>query len=182
MNSINEIIGRLWIWETSLLRTKRLLLLASSAYTDFQEKQHEARKDLFPTEEECDLIFNSSIELAIVYFCQILNQGEKKSDTAAANELSFRDEHLKNIIIKIFKTKDEYQKFNCLKSKILKARNKMITHADASSYNIIHGSTSSSLKLPQPWHEIDLNFFASIIEPLITEIRDYSNNIKSKNK
>lgn len=189
LDSINEIAGRLWIWETSLLKTKDLLNLAFRANLN---KPQPELKDKFPTYIDSCAIYENSIELAIIYFCQIYTRGKPKSEIIAVNNPTFINEHLNKIINKVFDSDEKLKKYTILQKNILITRHKIIAHADGSSFNISHGPTFSVMKGKAPFSigplmkdgeptsHIDVEFWESFLEPLKIEIVNYTNALKIK--
>ncbi|MGZ3892918.1 MAG: hypothetical protein ACXVPN_03865 [Bacteroidia bacterium] len=176
----NEIIGRLWIWEESLSKTKYLLNLAFRAN---QEKDQQNTNGSFPSRLECCGIYETCIELAVVYFCQIFTSGEEKAEMAAKNDEDFRRVHLERIISEVFDTEDKKNNFATLKKALKTARDKIIAHADAKSFKIGHGDSISVMKgNPLISRNIDIEFWESFLEPMETKIKLYSAEFKYINK
>lgn len=112
----------------------------------------------FPTWMECFTLNEACIELAIVYFCQILNDGYESQGSSASNNKVFRESHLPRILDRVFEAGD-LDKFQTLKKQLTTARDKMIGHADGDSYNIFHGDPISTMKGPSSsWIDIDFIF------------------------
>lgn len=212
-NSKKELIGRLWLWADSIVRTQGLLQLAFRANVGkYQESQKEEMDNYikklnefvhaqpeskpgtifssqqiafdqifhrpFPTQIECAGIYDACIELAIMYFCQIFNSGYGNNGEAARNDKNFVNEHFNSILTNAFETKDELEKFEQIKEKILTARDKMIGHSDADSYSIHHGHPISVKKSTRSWRDIDIELWSSFLDKVIIEIHNYSNRIK----
>lgn len=147
-----------------------------------RQKFNEIYPRQFPTWSECVYINEACIELAIVYFCQIFNDGFGQENSASKNNKSFRNEHLTILLSKVFMNEESLNKFTKLKDIILTARDKMIGHADADAYSISHGIPISTMKAPrQIWSEIDFDFWISFLEPLRIATYNYANEIKIKN-
>ena len=147
-----------------------------------REKFNEIYPRQFPTWSECIHVNEACIELAIVYFCQIFNEGFGQENSASQNNKSFRNEHLTIVLSKVFIDEESLNKFTKLRDIILTTRDKMIGHADADAYQISHGIPISTMKAPrQIWNEIDIDFWISFLEPLRIATYNYANEIKIKN-
>jgi hypothetical protein len=134
-------------------------------------------KKKFPELVECFSIHDACIELAIVYFCQIMNPGNSDPGNASRNDRSFIDMHLNKIASRAL-SGEEMLKFNSLCVELKTARDKMLGHADAKAFNINHGEQVSSMKMHrQSWQEIDINFWREILEKLRISTLKYSNEI-----
>lgn len=113
--------------------------------------------------------------LAVVFFCQILNNGGRSEGTAAGNTKAFRNIHFEKILCKIFKTVSERSQFEILREQLLTARDKMLGHADGSAFSIVHGEAVSSLKMYHTAIEaVDFAHFASFLEPMTFAIYEYA--------
>lgn len=131
----------------------------------------------FPEITECFSMYNACIELAIIYFCQILSPGNSDPGNAAKND--------KNYLIKIsenfFQSQEEINKFNNLCNELRTARDKMLGHADAKAFSIKHGEQISSMKLhSQAWKDIDIDYWHGLLEGLAKAILEYSNEKSRK--
>jgi len=133
----------------------------------------------YPTWNECISMHDACVELAIVYFCQILNDGYHSDNSSASNSRAFRDFHFPPILKRTFKNEDEFNKFEILKKQLTTARDKMIGHADGDSYSIQHGNPVSTIKgSVSLWREIDFGFWSSFLETMRIETYNYTNLIK----
>ncbi len=133
----------------------------------------------FPTWLECCAIHDAFVELAIVYFCQILNSGRNSDGQTAQNDDNFRKEHLTNILNKVFPTSAEMDKFDLLKAALVRLRDKVIGHSDGVAYKITHSNPVSILQGPNiGWREIDLEFWHSFLNKMIDVIHNYINILK----
>lgn len=131
----------------------------------------------FPYKAECYIINHISIKLAIVYFCQILTTGYGDQN-ASANE-TFRQEHMENILSRVFDTKEKRAKFEALTEKLKLARDKMIGHADAEAFNISHGTPVTTMGGVQNITEdLDLEYWHSFLEEFEQSITSYMNEQK----
>lgn len=118
----------------------------------------------FPTIGECFSLHGACIELAIIYFCQILNSGNSDPGVAAKNNKDFINKHF-NAIVNSVLTLEEIDKFNHLCDELRTARDKMLGHADARSFDIQHGEPISSMKLhSESWKHIDIEFWSYSLE------------------
>jgi hypothetical protein len=199
VNLKNELIGRLWLWANSVTKTEQLLELAFRAKIgsnqetqitemenhlkitkDFCKKEeYDSLHRIYPTQVECLATYDVCVELAIVYFSQIFNWGEKREGEIAANIKSMK-EHFSLIIPKIFKTPEELRKFEELKTQIVKVRNEMIGHSDGNGFSVTHGKFVSVLSSTNNWRHIDINFWYSFLDKMHSEMHNYSNKIKLK--
>lgn len=134
-------------------------------------------KKKFPALVECFSIHDACVELAIIYFCQILNPGNPDLGNASKNDKNFIDKYLNEIANKAL-TVDEAEKFKTLCIDLKTARDKMLAHADAKEFNIQHGVSITSMKMYcQAWKNIDIKFWQSILDRLRISILEYCNQI-----
>ena len=146
--------------------------LKSSVKKEFDAQHPRA----FPTLIECMTIHDACIELAIVYFSQILNIGHADTGSAAKSDKIFRDQHLNAIASMVFPDQPDNDRFFDFCKQILTARNKMIGHADGEAFDIQHGTPISKMKsFRQAWEHIDLTYWASFLERLRVGILEYAN-------
>lgn len=130
----------------------------------------------FPTWTECMTIHDACIELAIVYFSQILISGYQDTGSAAKSDKPFRDQHLNTIASMVFPDQSDIDRFFDFCEQVLTARNKMIGHADGEAFAIEHGTPVSKMKsYRQAWEHIDLKYWASFLERLRIGILEYAN-------
>lgn len=133
---------------------------------------------VFPTWAECMLIHDACIELAIIYFSQVLNVGHADIGSAAKSDKPFRDQHLKAIASAVFPERSDFDRFFNLCDQILTARDKMIGHADGKAFGIQHGNTASTMKMyRQAWEHIDLEYWSSFLERLRIGILEYERTV-----
>ncbi|MBA3680872.1 MAG: hypothetical protein H0W73_06855 [Bacteroidetes bacterium] len=150
-----------------------------STKSSHQTLFNELHSQVFPTWSECAQTYDTAIELAIIYFCQVFTSGNSLSGSVAENNKTFKDEHLSIILDRVFQTQEEKEKFGILKTKIILARDKAIGHADGTTYEIIHGSTVSTMKGPKNyWRDIDFIFWNSFLERMRIASYNYANEIK----
>lgn len=134
----------------------------------------------YPTWEECSSAKDAFIELAIIYFYQILNPGHEDPGTAAGNTKEFVDTHLKPIISKFFPSENEQEKFFNLCNDIKTARNQMLGHADGKAFEIKHGYPASRIKMyTNAWKDIDIDYWHSFLESFRVSILEYENEKNS---
>ena len=134
----------------------------------------------FPITTECFAMHQACVELAIVYFAQILNIGYEDTGKVAKNTPEFRNEHLNAIASQIFSNQDEINRFFAFHEEIRSARNQMIGHADGQSFNVKHGFPVSSHKMSrEAWKDIDFEYWSSFLEPFRIKILEYANEITS---
>lgn len=139
------------------------------------------KKD-FPELVECFSIHDACVELAVIYFCQILNPGNSDPGNASKNDKAFIEKHLSEIAQRaLIDTAGEIEHFNKLCAELKTARDKMLGHADAKAFNIQHGEQISSMKLHrQAWQNIDINFWRNILERLRISTLKYCNELSAK--
>jgi hypothetical protein len=138
-------------------------------------KEYDAQnRRAFPTWVECMAIHGACIELALIYFSQVLNVGHADIGSAAKRDKPFRDQHLKAIASTVFSEKSDMDRFFNLFEQILAARDQMIGRADGKAFGIQHGNTVSTMKTyRQAWEHIDLEYWSSFLERLRIGILEY---------
>ena len=144
-----------------------------------REKFNETYPRNFPTWLECCAIHDAFVELAIVYFCQMFNSGRSQDGETAKSDKNFRDEHLTNILLKVFPDNGEMNDFNLLKERIITSCDKVIGHSDGEAFSITHSSPVSIMRGPNiGWRDIDFEFWYSFLDRMINAIQNYSNQMK----
>lgn len=134
----------------------------------------------FPTFQDCLHTKNYSMMLAIVFFCQLFNQGFAQTGIAAANNKQFIDAHLGKILDKVFVTSTERMTFDQFCDQLKNARNTMIGHADANAFEIVHGDQLSTMKhYTKAIKGLDIEYWRSFLESLRLEIMRYSIEVRT---
>ncbi|HCE2429418.1 TPA: hypothetical protein NGU10_001466 [Vibrio parahaemolyticus] len=129
----------------------------------------------FPSRIECSHLKESNTISAVIMFCQIYVSGYQHDGVAFNNSKAFRDKHLEAILNEVFPINEDRKKYDDFANTLLSARNQMLGHADANSFNIKHGAIVSSLKLPSAAiKELDLHYWNDFLEPLHQAILKYS--------
>jgi hypothetical protein len=146
------------------------------------DEQHQFFSELHPPEYpdfgDCHHIEEYCRMLAVVLFCQILNNGNGAEGRVAGNTPSFRATHLEQILSSVFTTDDERNKFNALCEACLDARNRMIGHADGEAFNLTHGDpVSTMLGISSSVRSIDFGFMEQILQPLNYAVLDHAYRI-----
>ena len=83
-HSNEEIKGRLFLWYFAVEQCCKLL--------DLHTKKPVATPGSY-NEDEIELVRDSSVEMAIIYFCQIVNKGNSDSEREATNSREFRKQY-----------------------------------------------------------------------------------------
>ncbi len=178
-----EILGRLILWQYALDNTHALLLFSQRAIQG--SKQESQKKEAqqfvkdhakfevenpekgiadflasyprpFPTIEECIVLNQASIELAITYFCQILKPGNSHEDNISSNSKLFVETHLTKLKDMAFKTEGEKILFDSIREKLEVVRDKMLSHADGSAYMIDYSGKHPNGGPKKLWSQIPL--------------------------
>jgi hypothetical protein len=204
--NINEILGRLSLWKFAFDESYVLILTAFRAdggtrqelqkqgaqqfvekYEEFIKKEpmenlrsfEKQYSRQFPTIEECYIINNVCIELAIIYFCQILSGGNQSSGNVSKNDRSFISSHLPKIKEIAFKTLGEQLLFDELCEKLKTVRDKMIGHADGDEYPIIYSDKYTRIVGPRKlWGQIPLEQFCIMLDKLRIATEIYMKNLQ----
>lgn len=119
-------------------------MLHASHMLEYEELYHSN----FPTLVECYLIKDYCMMLMSVFFCQMLNIGYGHNGIASKNTKEFVNTHFNEIVKTSFSNEADRAEFIKLKDTLLAARDTMIGHADAKSFDIQHGAGLTSLKMP----------------------------------
>jgi len=133
----------------------------------------------FPRDVEFSFISKYLTMLAVVIFCQILNDGSADKGKAASNDKAFRAKYRRSLTDRVFNARDEKKKFNKLCASLLDARNKMIGHADASMFKMSHQPhVSGTRHLWECLDHIDLVYWREILEPVKEGVRKLLSDAK----
>lgn len=161
------------LWQSSIIYSKRLLNISFKAERAF--KNHLGDHDgVFPTYDELIEIRDANIALAIVWFCQILIDGNEKTGAVAKNTKKFRETHLPIIIERAFPSNSDKEKFSQLRTELIKARHNMLGHASGLAYNVIHHDGFSEFySNNEAWKNINIDFWFHSLAPLQIEIQNY---------
>jgi hypothetical protein len=125
---------------TALLESELLLRDAGRALgaRDTARDDGGTRSGPFGSWEDLHAAHERYTALAVVFFSQIFNPGNRAEDVAAGN----RDNAVKNereaIVSACFSTVTDRAAFDALLTTILKARDQVIAHADGASFDINH--------------------------------------------
>lgn len=181
-----ERTGRLYLWANALSECHSLLRLAKRAERSVKRHVEDAAErkakglspdlgnfgtpefggyvDLFCTMQSCRM-------LAVVVFCQLLNEGYSDPGKASRNSEAFRETPWDECCKDVFQTLVERAKFDALVVQLRDRRNGMIAHADAKLFEINHGQPMSSLKMISTAIEgIDFDYWESVIDPLFRSV------------
>lgn len=177
-NSLDEIKARLFLWHSALDKCVDLLTLGIKAKEVYASEEKKLSPYNFPSTKEHELIYHSSVELAIIYFIQILSPGYGVKDVVAGNNDIFIDKHLNQLVSKTIKEQDK-PKVAILLTSLKKARNKMLGHADGKAFEAKHvGPIFMRNHYKQSWSEIDLTFWMIVIKNIRGSIGDYIREIE----
>jgi hypothetical protein len=102
------------------------------AFKKMQKREFGAFTDCSAVKDYCRM-------LAIVFFCQILNDGHRAPGSAAENDKAFRNGALEEIKRKLCASLDE-KRFDNLCVSLKTARDEMIGHADGNGFGIEHSA------------------------------------------
>jgi len=132
-----------------------------SHFVTFQKIQNEE----YPSSIDCLKIDDYCKMLVIVFFCQLFNPGNCDKGKVAKNTKNFVQTHLDQILSTIFATDEEKEKFSQFSETCLKARDKMIGHADGSAFNVRHGHPVTSMNLVHvALLDINFTYMESVLE------------------
>lgn len=125
-----------------------------------------------------DTIFMGSAcgELAIVYFCQIFNQGGGSTDVIQNKKTQAA---YSEVLINTFKAEDLEDFKNFVKN-IKRIRDTRIAHLCAKSIEYEKREPSIvSYKIGQAWRDLDMDYFIRILEPFKKGIKDHISKLLS---
>jgi hypothetical protein len=123
----------------------------------------------FPTYHDCNDIADTVRMYAIVAFCRIWTTGNRSEGTAKANK-DRKDPTMANLretmIGKAFSEAESRQRFDEFLDQLLKARDKVIAHADGSHANIRFEEALILTPTSNIVSGIDMEYFAECVDRL----------------
>lgn len=162
--SVEEIKGRLYLWYSAVGQCCELL--------DLYSKDPIVAPGSYSS-DEIKLIRNSSVEMAIIYFCQVVNNGNGHSKLVANNNRAFRQEHWQAWVnFSIVDADKRY--FEETVGLIKHARDQMLGHADGRAFDVSHtGPLTMFKQYSQSWKDIDIEFWKASMKNLKSSFGDY---------
>ena len=172
-NSDLELKGRLLLWLSAVQKSQQLVELAfRSAQAGEQTTLSWSEKEPFPNKFELFDIKGAAVELAIIYFCQILTSGYSAQGTVSDNT-EVKASHLKRIAARIPEHISSYDRFFEFCRQLLFVRNKLLAHADGAEAGMEHKPQYTGWRTPSDeWGSIDLDYWRALHEPLIAAIQE----------
>ncbi len=168
-SSSEEINGRLFLWYSAVEQCDKLLQLASKI-----EKQTQI--DTY-SESETKRMYSSFVELAIIYFCQILNNGNPDTSKVAGNTRKFRETHWRTIVEASLDSAETEQLIELIEQ-LKTVRDQMLGHADGKAFDIMHfGPTVAGSTHSSGWQHIDIGFFHKVVKKLHVSFGEYFKNL-----
>lgn len=166
--SVEEIKGRLYLWYSAVGQCCELL--------DLYSKDPIVAPDSYSS-DEIKLIRNSSIEMAIIYFCQVVNNGNGHPERVATNNLLFRQEHWQAWVNYAIEDAD-IKYFEETVDLIKRARDQMLGHADGRAFDVSHAGPITMFKQHSlSWKDIDIEFWKTSVKNLKSSFGDYIRSI-----
>ncbi|EGR1749469.1 hypothetical protein QX220_22250 [Vibrio vulnificus] len=166
--TLDEVRGRLFLWYCAIEKSYKLLELESKTIDDSQNSFNS---------DDMKLIQSSSVELAIIYFCQIVNKGNSDSNKVANNDRNFRQRYWRTWLDFTFE-KAELEHFNEMVKQIQFARDQMLGHADGRAFEVQHvGAMTVMKRHDQSWKEIDLVFWKQCMKKMLGTFGDLARTI-----
>ncbi|MGC9491475.1 hypothetical protein [Vibrio genomosp. F10] len=167
-HSNEEIKGRLCLWYFAVEQCCKLL--------DLYAREPVVAPGSY-NEGEIKLVRDSSIELAIIYFCQIVNNGNSDSECVASNSREFRQQYWRPWVN--FAIDDsEVSYFDETVELIKRARDQMLGHADGRAFEVEHvGPMTVAKQYRQSWKDIDIEFWTNATKSLRSSFGDYVRTI-----
>ena len=167
-HSNEEIKGRLFLWYFAVEQCCKLL--------DLHTKKPVATPGSY-NEDEIELVRDSSVEMAIIYFCQIVNKGNSDSERVATNSREFRQQYWRPWVN--FAIDDsELSQFDETVELIKQARDQMLGHADGRAFEVEHVGPMTMVKqYRQAWKDIDIEFWKNSMKSLRSSFGDYVRTI-----
>ncbi len=168
VHSNEEIKGRLFLWYSAVEQCCKLL--------DLYSKEPTVAPSLYST-EEIKLVRDSAIEMAIIYFCQIVNNGNSDSERVAINNREFRQRYWRPWVNFAIGNSDTSY-FDETVELIKRARDQMLGHADGRAFEVEHvGPITMAKQHRQSWKDIDVEFWKNSMKKISASFGDYVRTI-----
>lgn len=166
--SNEEIKGRLFLWYSAVEQCCKLL--------DLYSKEPTVASGSYNA-DEIKLVRDSSIEMAIIYFCQIVNNGNNDSERVAINNREFRQRYWRPWVHFAIENSDE-SRFDETVELLKRARDQMLGHADGRAFEVEHvGPITMAKQYRQSWKDIDIEFWKNTMKNLKSSFGDYVRTI-----
>lgn len=168
VHSNEEIKGRLFLWYFAVEQCCKLL--------DLYSKEIKVVPGSY-SEDEIKLARDSSVEMAIIYFCQIVNNGNSDSERVAINNREFRQRYWRPWVDFAIDNLD-VSHFDETVELIKRARDQMLGHADGRAFEVEHvGAITMAKQFRQSWKDIDIEFWKNSMKNLRSSFGDYVRTI-----
>jgi hypothetical protein len=143
-----EVVGRLVLWQISLLDCERFLTLAERAQAAGRLPLYRARNEghvvdvlqppraRFPTGHECGAIVDATASYAVVAFMRMFNKGFPAPGLALGNMTAAARAERELVVSAAFPG-DEREVFDALLKQVENARDQFLAHSDASTHGVV---------------------------------------------
>ncbi|BCI77695.1 hypothetical protein [Vibrio cholerae] len=168
VHSTEEIKGRLFLWYFAVEQCCKLL--------DLHSKKPAVALGSYSA-DEIKLVRDSSVEMAIIYFCQIVNNGNSDFERVAINNREFRQRYWRPWVNFAIDNSDAIH-FDETVKLIKRARDQMLGHADGRAFEVEHvGPITVAKQYRQSWKDIDIEFWKNSMKNLRSSFGDYVRTI-----
>lgn len=168
-HSDEKIKGRLFLWYFAVEKCCSLL--------DLYSKYLIVAPGLYNS-DEIKLVRDSSVEMAVIYFCQIVSNGNSDSERVATNNRVFRQQYWRPWV-KFAIDDSGTSRFDETVELIKRARDQMLGHADGRAFEVDHvGPITMAKQYSQSWKDIDIEFWRNSMKNLRSSFGDYVRTIR----
>lgn len=143
------------------------------------EEFRASHPEAFPSIPECFLISDYCALFAVVLFCQLFVSGNRHTGRAAKNRDRLMDDLRDQVLRRVFREEVERARFEALKDRLVKVRDKMLGHADAQAFDVRHGDGVIAMNMhARALEGLDLEYWTAILEPLSIAVREYGQQLQ----